>query len=74
MTQLVINIPNNKASEIKRYLKANGVIIEPDKAALKNGATKKQVLSGLETGLKQAKLMAEGKLKGGSLDDLINGK
>ena len=69
MTTLTIHIPDTKTAEIKRYLKTQGVTI--DKARITKNAS---VLKDIETGLKQVKLIREGKMKGGTIADLLNGK
>ncbi len=70
MTTLTIQIPDAKAAEIKSYLKAQGATI-----AIKAKTVKKSsVLKDIETGLKQVKLIREGKMKGGTIAELLNGK
>lgn len=68
MTTLTIQIPDSKALEIKKYLKAQGVVIS---TPMKKQST---ALVKLETGLKQAKKIAAGEMKGGTLSTLFNGK
>jgi len=70
MTTLTIQVPEKEKAAVLGYLKQHGVKIqEPEKQP-----TRKEVLADLEKGLKEVKAMSEGKLKGKSLKQILNGK
>jgi hypothetical protein len=70
MTILTIKIPDTKASEIKSYLKAQGVVITKASPVVK----KSTALKSLETALKQVKSYQNGEGKMYTLSDVLDGK
>ena len=70
MTTLIIEIPEKEKDTVLGFLKKHGVKVqEPEKEL-----TREEVLAGLEQGLREAKLMSEGKIKGKTLSQVLNGK
>lgn len=71
MTTITIQIPEKEKDTVLGFLKKHGVKVQevPEKEL-----TREEVLAGLEQGLKESKLMSEGKLKGKTLSQVLNGK
>jgi hypothetical protein len=67
---MTIEIPEQEKDNVLVFLKSRGVkVFEHDKEL-----SREEALAGLEQGLKESKLMSEGKLKGKTLSQVINGK
>ena len=67
---MTIEIPEQEKDNVLVFLKNHGVkVFEHDKEL-----SREEALAGLEQSLKESKLMSEGKLKGKTLSQVINGK
>ena len=69
MRQVIVNVPEKKISFFIELVKSLGFTDVKEKNA---SATKKEALKGIEQGLREVKLIQEGKLPKKKIEDLLN--